>query len=110
MTDDLLRGADTAELRFHPAAVQKDERRDAHDPEALREQRLGIDIRLAEFTRAAILCGQRLYRGRECLAGAAPCRIEVDQHRPVGVLDLCGVVFFRKNRNIHWKSHPFFCT
>ena len=53
MTDDLLRGADTAELRFHPAAVQKDERRDAHDPEALRDQRLGIDIRLAEFTRAS---------------------------------------------------------
>ncbi len=110
MADDLLRRARTAELRFHPAAIQKNERRNAHNPKALREQRLGIDVRLAEFTRAVILCGQRLYRGRERLAGAAPGRIEVNQHRAIGTFDLCGVVFFRKNRNIHWKTHPFFCT
>ena len=55
MTDDLLRGADTAELRFHPAAVQKDERRDAHDARrADRHGRFRCGARKAGGGRSAV--------------------------------------------------------
>src|SRR5204863_5425222 len=65
-------------------AVSKDqEGGDAADPEARRGARTLIDVELTDNPFAARLTGDLIDRWPEHLAGAAPLRPCIDQHRPI---------------------------
>ena len=78
----LGQGADLG--RRHLAVLEQDQRRDAADAIFHRRLRILVDVDLGDRDLALHVAGQLLEERRDHLAGTAPLRPEVDEHRPGG--------------------------
>src|SRR6266511_1073998 len=67
--------------RLGLSALEEDHRGDAHDPEALRQLGLLVDVHLDEPELIRSLLGDLVEDRRDRVTGAAPLRPEIDEHR-----------------------------
>src|SRR5437762_12926685 len=65
----------------HLAALEDENRRDPADLELERDVRILIDVKLADGHFARVFARERVDGRTEPLAGTAPFRPEIDQHR-----------------------------
>src|SRR3954465_11073803 len=88
LIDDLFERilvGETDDLLDYLAALEEEQRRDPTDAELERGVGVLIDVELPHDDLAVVIAGELVDRRREPLAGAAPLRPEIHQHRLPGV-------------------------